>query len=100
MKTNNIQANSIIGEVTPPNALVSQDTQVSEALNQFIGILMYFVSGLAVLSIMYAGFLFMTAAGDEEKTETAKKYLRWSIFGLAVVLLSWTITNIVITQFR
>lgn len=41
------------------------------------------VSGLA---IMYGGFLYATAGGDEEKISKAYKTITWSLVGTAVLL--------------
>jgi hypothetical protein len=46
--------------------------------------------------IMYAGFLWMTAAGDEGKIDTAKTILRNAIIGLAIVIMAYSITIFVI----
>lgn len=45
-----------------------------------------------VLLTIYAGFLWMTAGGDESNIEKAKKILTASIIGLAIILLSYSIT--------
>lgn len=42
--------------------------------------------------VVYAGFLWMTAAGDEKKVEKAQSIIKMAIIGLAVVLLSYSIT--------
>lgn len=41
---------------------------------------------VAVLAIMYSGFLFVTAQGNSEKLESAKAALLWTIIGTAVLL--------------
>jgi len=41
---------------------------------------------------VYAGFLWMTAGGEEEKVTKAKDLLRQAIIGLAVVLSAYAIT--------
>lgn len=57
---------------------------------------------LAVIAIIYAGFLFVTASGDEEKIKTAKKTLLFTVIGIAILLgariiaavITTTVTNI------
>ncbi len=46
--------------------------------------------------VVYAGFLWMTAAGDEKKVEKAQSIIKMAIIGLAVVLLSYAITLFVV----
>ncbi|MBF8280517.1 MAG: hypothetical protein HW383_290 [Candidatus Magasanikbacteria bacterium] len=47
--------------------------------------------------IVYAGYLWMTAAGQEEKITEAKKTLIRASIGMAIVLGSYAITNFVIS---
>ncbi|MFH0829470.1 MAG: hypothetical protein V1907_04870 [Candidatus Kerfeldbacteria bacterium] len=47
---------------------------------------------VAVVFIIYGGFTWLTAAGNEEKIEKAKKIIGSAVVGLIVVLLAWAIT--------
>ncbi|MBI3957091.1 MAG: hypothetical protein HY340_03840 [Candidatus Kerfeldbacteria bacterium] len=51
---------------------------------------------IAVIMILYAGFLWMTAGGNEEKVGTAKKIISAAIIGLIIILLAWAIVNFVL----
>lgn len=46
---------------------------------------------VAVIMILVGGFKWMTAGGNEEKIESAKKLLTAAIIGLVIVLLAWAI---------
>ena len=46
---------------------------------------------IAVVMIIYGGFTWMTAAGNEERITKAKGVLKAAIIGLVVILLSWAI---------
>lgn len=48
---------------------------------------------VAVFSIVYAGFLKVTALGDEKKLEKANKAFLWSVIGTAVLLGAWLIAT-------
>lgn len=68
------------------------------ASNSFYGIirnmLMYLlgiIGVLAVVGFVIAGIMYITAAGDEDRVENAKKMLTYSIIGLAVALLGLVI---------
>ena len=51
------------------------------------------ILGIIFLVLMiYAGFLWMTAQGYEEKVDKAKDIIKMAVIGLAVVLLSYSIT--------
>lgn len=49
-----------------------------------------------VTLIIYAGFLWMTAAGNSERLQKAKDVLTSSAIGLAIVMAAWGITRFVI----
>ena len=53
---------------------------------------------IAVSLIIYAGFLWMTSAGSDEKINQAKKILRQTIIGLIIILSSWGITYFVLEK--
>lgn len=50
---------------------------------------------LAVLSFIYAGFLYVTAQGNESKLATAHKALLYTSVGTAVLLGSWVIAKVI-----
>jgi len=57
--------------------------------------------GIVFISyLIYAGYLWLTAAGDEEKITKAKRIIRWSIIGLIIILAAaaiyLTLTNYLI----
>jgi len=59
-----------------------------------------FVLGLlgliAVIMILYGGFTWLTAGGNEDKIDSAKKIISAAAIGLVVVLISWAIVTFVI----
>ena len=70
------------GKITNP--LQSQD--IPEFLLKIIDVLLVFALPLIILYIMYAGYLFVTAAGNAEKVTGAKNALLWSVVGGVIVL--------------
>lgn len=55
------------------------------------------IAGIAaVIAIMIAGIMFMTAAGDSSKISTAKKTIVYAVVGLVVIVLARTIIIFVI----
>ncbi len=69
-------------------------------IEKIIKFLLSFIGGLSVLIIVIAGFVYVTSAGDENKTEEAKKWIIYAIVGLIVSLLAWVIVNTVIEAHR
>ena len=48
---------------------------------------------IAVLMIMYAGFLYVTARGNTTKIEAAHKALFYAVIGAAILLGAWVISQ-------
>lgn len=55
-------------------------------LDTIIKALLQLGAVLAVIAVIYAGFTFVTAQGDEGKIKTAKSVLLYTVIGLAILL--------------
>jgi len=55
-----------------------------------------FLGLIAVVMIIYGGFLYVSAAGNQEKIESAKKIIMYAVIGIVVILLSFAIVNTVL----
>lgn len=55
----------------------------------FMGIM----GAIAVMAIVYSGIMYITAAGDVAKAETARKNLTWAIMGLVIAILAIVAVN-------
>jgi ABC-type enterochelin transport system permease subunit len=65
------------------------------AVISLISLLMTFLGIIAIVIILYGGFVWMTAAGAEDRVSKAKKIITSGIIGLIVILSSWLIINFV-----
>jgi hypothetical protein len=79
-------SNSISLSQTDPRIIIGRIIQIALS---FLGII---VLGL----IIYAGFIWMTSNGDEEKISQAKKILTNAVIGLVIVLSAWALTTFLI----
>jgi hypothetical protein len=78
---------------SPANALGANPT-LSTLVNPIIANVLI-ISGIAAfLSILFAGFAFITANGDKTKTTQASQALTYGIIGLVVVVAAFLITRI------
>ncbi|NBS69062.1 hypothetical protein EBT31_09130, partial [bacterium] len=59
---------------------------------RFIRIGLGFLGVIAVCVVLYGGFVWMTAGGDPEKVDRAKRILINGGIGLVIILMSWSIT--------
>lgn len=51
---------------------------------------------VSVIIILYAGFTWMTAGGNDEKVGSAKKILFAAVMGLIIILVSYSLTSFVL----
>ncbi len=75
------------------NPLKSED--IPDLLLKIIDVLLVFALPIIVLYIMYAGYLFVTSAGNAEKVTDAKNALLWSIVGGVIVLGARVIISVI-----
>jgi len=58
-----------------------------------------FLTGIAaVIMIVLSGFVFVTSGGNPERTSNARRRLIYSLVGLIVVALSWTIITFLLNR--
>lgn len=82
-----------IGEVI---GLGTRDIRLTIAsiINVFMGLL----GIIAVVIILYGGFIWMTAAGNEERVEKARKMIVAGVIGLAIILSAYAIARFVVNS--
>jgi heme/copper-type cytochrome/quinol oxidase subunit 2 len=57
--------------------------------------LMAMIGIVAILMFVISGWIYLTAGGDEKKTETAKNNIKYTIIGLVVALTAFIIVRLV-----
>lgn len=67
---------------------------VASIINVFMGLL----GIVAVVIVLYGGFTWMTAGGNEEKTTQARQMIVAGIIGLAIILSAYAIARFVINS--
>ena len=63
-----------------------------------INVVLGFLGIIAVVLIIYAGFLWMTAAGNDDKVTTAKSLMTAAVIGLVIILAAFGIAQFVLTS--
>lgn len=51
---------------------------------------------IAAIFIIYSGFLFVTAGGNQTKVDAAKTTFYWTIIGTAIVVGAWTLATAIV----
>jgi hypothetical protein len=77
---------------------VSKTSNLHETVAMIINIILGFLGVIAVIIILYAGFQWMTAAGNDEQVKDAKKMIVEATIGLVIIFLSWAIANFIISR--
>jgi Type IV secretion system pilin len=79
-----------------PNPFAGGGNSLFALLEKVINNILLPIGGvLAVLAFIYAGFLYVTAQGNEAKLQTAHKALLYTSVGTAVLLGSWVIAKVI-----
>ncbi len=63
-----------------------------------VKLMMTFLGIIAVVIMLFGGFKWMTAAGNEDKVDEAKKLIGAGIIGLIIILAAFLIVNFVVTN--
>lgn len=62
---------------------------------QIIRVILQMLGTIAIVINVYAGFIWMTAGGNEDKVAEAKKWITRGVIGLAIILAAYSITAFV-----
>jgi len=80
---------------------VSADEFSSKGLVDFMAVFYPWAlsvsSGLAVIVLIYSGYLYVTSAGNMEQTNKAKEFIFGALSGLAFLILAAMIYNVIKT---
>lgn len=77
---------------------IKSETDITVIIGRIIRIILSFLGLILVILILYAGFLWMTSGGNEEKIIKAKKIIAAGIIGLGIIVLSYTIASFVLAR--
>lgn len=67
----------------------------TELVTNFLGWLLGIAGALAFLMFVWGGILYVTSAGDEQKAAKGKRIVTWTILGLIVILMSYSIIALI-----
>ena len=65
-------------------------------IGNIISVILSVLGIVFVVLVVYAGFLYLTAAGDDSKVKKAKTLLTQSIIGLVIIVAAYAISSFVI----
>ncbi len=73
----------------------SSQTDLRTIIGRLINVVLGLLGSIFVVLIIYAGFRYMTAAGNQDQTKKAVAQIRDAVIGLIIVLAAWAITTFV-----
>ncbi len=71
---------------------IEKDKTTSEYVQSVITYLIWFISLIAVIYIIYAGFRILTSDGQDETIDKSKKTILYVMIGIAVIWISYPLT--------
>lgn len=71
---------------------------IGETIGSIINILLGLLGAISLAVIIYAGFMWMTAGGSEERVGKAKKTLWAAVVGLIIILSSYAFSQFVLSR--
>jgi len=88
--------NSQVGIGQIGSAYGGQKTDLRIIITEFIKLALSFLAIIFVVLILYAGFRYMTAAGNQDQTKKSMAQIRDAVIGLIIVLAAWAITSFIL----
>ncbi|XOU93978.1 MAG: Ig-like domain-containing protein [Candidatus Kerfeldbacteria bacterium] len=92
-------ASQVYAVTVDPNIGTTLSLGTADLESTIINIIQWalgFLGLVAVIMMIYGGFIWMTAAGNEDKIAKAKKIITQAAIGLVIVLLSWAIVSFIV----
>jgi hypothetical protein len=72
--------------------LFNSPENLPETVGMIIAVALLLLGIIFLILMIYGGYMWMTAGGDEQKVEKAKGLIRNAIIGLVIVLAAYAIT--------
>lgn len=84
---------------TGQQAGVEANASLSDIIGTVINAMLSLVGIIFLVLMVYAGYLWMTARGEEEQVKKAQKIITTSIIGIVIVVSAYAITFFVTSRF-
>lgn len=76
------------------------DVSLADIVGKAINIFLSFLGVIFIALMLYGGFNWMTASGDEGKLSRAKDTIRRAIIGLVITVSSYAIWNFILLRLK
>ena len=92
--TNALAQTQVVGN----QAGIASSTPLPVLIGNIVNVVLGFLGIVFLVLLLYAGFLWMTAQGEEKPVTKAKDIIKQSIIGLIVIVAAFAISNFVLTS--
>lgn len=98
--TGSLRAGEDVGSISECNLAKDHagSTDLMKTLDTIINVVLGVLGLLAVVIIIYGGFMYTTSAGDASKIKKAKDTIMYGVIGLVIALLAYAIVNFVLSS--
>ena len=88
--------NFIIGDLIDPFGKYTVQSFIGIIIKSSLSV----VGTIALVLFIYAGIMWMTAAGNEERTRSSAKIMMWTVLGLVVIFASYILITFVFSALQ
>ena len=79
----------------------SPETKINDIISFITDLILYAAGSVAVLMLIFGGITYIGSLGNQERTERAKKIIKYAAIGLFTVILAYAVvTNVIDLIFR
>jgi type IV secretory pathway VirB2 component (pilin) len=75
----------------------SGDVTINTVFGRLIQAMLGVTGSIALLMFVYGGFLWLISAGVEDRVKKGKEVIKWSVFGLVIIVGAYTIVRAVVS---
>ncbi|MFA5020742.1 MAG: pilin [Patescibacteria group bacterium] len=76
------------------------EATLTDLIKSILQVILGFLGVIAVLIILWGGFIWMTAAGDDDKVSKAKQMIYSGIIGLVIIFAAYAIASFVFSNLQ
>lgn len=77
--------------------VISGTTTFRAAILKWTNFFLGFLALIAMIFLIYAGFLYVTAMGNDDQAKKAKNIIVWVVVGIIVIMIAYALVNTLIT---
>jgi len=92
------EARTTLGASGVGAPLGPQEPDLPVLVGRFINVFLSVLGIIFVVLVVYAGFLYMTAGGNEDGVKKAKRLLAQAIIGIVIIVTAYAISTFIIDQ--